>query len=61
MMGLDQDEMIQALNLTRAGRLAEATEVIQRTLGSASAPHRTPDADPTSSASPPSNWATRWT
>jgi poly(hydroxyalkanoate) depolymerase family esterase len=57
MMGLDQDEMIQALNLTRAGRLAEATEVIQRTLGSASAPHRTPDADPTSSASPPSNLA----
>jgi poly(hydroxyalkanoate) depolymerase family esterase len=37
MVGLDQDEMAQALKLTRAGRLAEATELIQRTLRSASA------------------------
>jgi poly(hydroxyalkanoate) depolymerase family esterase len=32
----DQDQMAQALQLTRAGRLAEATELIQRTLGSSS-------------------------
>ena len=36
MIGLDQDGMVQALNLTKAGRLAEATDVIQRTLGSSS-------------------------
>ena len=36
MIGLDQDGMIQALNLTKAGRLAEATELIQRMLGSSS-------------------------
>jgi poly(hydroxyalkanoate) depolymerase family esterase len=34
MIGLDQDGMVQALNLTKAGRLAEATDLIQRTLGS---------------------------
>ncbi len=37
MISLDQDDMNQALSLTRAGRLAEATELIQRTLGSPSA------------------------
>lgn len=48
MFGLDPDEMVQALNLTRAGRLAEATELIQRTLRSATASGPVP----TSSASP---------
>jgi poly(hydroxyalkanoate) depolymerase family esterase len=48
MMVLDQDQMAQALDLTRAGRLAEATELIQRTLGSAPAP----SPGPTSSAPP---------
>ena len=38
MIGLDQDQMAQALNLTRAGRLVEATDLIQRTLGSPPAP-----------------------
>jgi poly(hydroxyalkanoate) depolymerase family esterase len=37
MIGLDQDDMVQALSLTKAGRLAEATELIQRTLRSPSA------------------------
>ena len=37
MISLDQDDMNQALSLTKAGRLAEATELIQRTLGSPSA------------------------
>ena len=37
MISLDQDDMNQALNLTKSGRLAEATELIQRTLGSPSA------------------------
>jgi poly(hydroxyalkanoate) depolymerase family esterase len=36
MIGPDQDGMVQALNLTKAGRLAEATELIQRILGSSS-------------------------
>jgi poly(hydroxyalkanoate) depolymerase family esterase len=36
MIGLNQDGMVQALNLTKAGRLAEATDLIQRTLGSSS-------------------------
>jgi poly(hydroxyalkanoate) depolymerase family esterase len=36
MIGIDQDDMVQALNLTRAGRLAEATEFIQQTLRSPS-------------------------
>ena len=34
MIHLDQDDMNQALSLTKAGRLAEATELIQRTLQS---------------------------
>jgi len=33
-MSLDQGDMVHALNLTKAGQLAEATELIQRTLGS---------------------------
>jgi poly(hydroxyalkanoate) depolymerase family esterase len=37
MISLDQDDMNQALSLTKAGRLAEATALIQRTLGSPSA------------------------
>ncbi len=37
MISLDQDDMNQALSLTKAGRLAEATKLIQRTLGSPSA------------------------
>jgi poly(hydroxyalkanoate) depolymerase family esterase len=37
MISLDQDDMNQALSLTKSGRLAEATELIQRTLGSRSA------------------------
>jgi hypothetical protein len=37
MISLDQDDMNEALSLTKAGRLAEATELIQRTLGSPSA------------------------
>src|SRR6476660_1053812 len=37
MISLDQDDMNQALSLTKAGRLGEATELIQRTLGSPSA------------------------
>jgi len=37
MIHLDQDDMNQALSLTKAGRLAEATALIQRTLGSSSA------------------------
>jgi len=45
MIGLDQDGMVQALNLTKAGRLAEATEVIQRTLGSSSKAGSPPDID----------------
>jgi poly(hydroxyalkanoate) depolymerase family esterase len=36
MINLDQNQMAEALQLTRAGRLAEATELIQRTLGSSS-------------------------
>jgi poly(hydroxyalkanoate) depolymerase family esterase len=48
--GLDQDEMAQALNLTRAGRLAEATERIQRTLGLASM--RSPMQSPVPFSSP---------
>ena len=36
MIGFDQDAMTQALNLTKAGRLAEATELIQGRLGSGS-------------------------
>jgi poly(hydroxyalkanoate) depolymerase family esterase len=48
--GLDQHEMVQALNLTRAGRLAEATERIQRTLGLASM--RSPMQSPVPSSSP---------
>jgi poly(hydroxyalkanoate) depolymerase family esterase len=36
MIGFDQDTMTQALNLTKAGRLAEATELIQGRLGSGS-------------------------
>jgi poly(hydroxyalkanoate) depolymerase family esterase len=36
MIGLDQDRMVQALNLTKAGRLTEATDLIQQTLGSSS-------------------------
>jgi poly(hydroxyalkanoate) depolymerase family esterase len=43
MMGLDQNEMAQALNLTKAGKLAEATEAIQRMLQSASAPQAMPN------------------
>ena len=40
MISLDQDDMNQALSLTKAGRLAEATKLIQRTLGSPQlAPH----------------------
>ena len=52
MIGLDQDGMVQALNLTRAGRLAEATQLIQRTLGSASAPYPMPGSGRASSAFP---------
>jgi poly(hydroxyalkanoate) depolymerase family esterase len=52
-ISLDQDGMVQALNLTRAGRLAEATELIQRTLQSSSPPYPMPGPIPTSSASPP--------
>lgn len=44
MIGLDSDEMGQALNLTKAGRLSEATELIQRTLRSASASGPAPNA-----------------
>jgi poly(hydroxyalkanoate) depolymerase family esterase len=47
MRGIDQGEMAQALNLTRAGRLAEATELIQRTLRSGATPR-----DPIPSESP---------
>lgn len=36
MIGFDQDAMTQALNLTKAGRLAEATDLIQGRLGSGS-------------------------
>jgi poly(hydroxyalkanoate) depolymerase family esterase len=43
MIGLDQDEMVQALNLTKAGRLAEATDLIQRMLGSSSKSGLSPD------------------
>jgi poly(hydroxyalkanoate) depolymerase family esterase len=39
MNSLDQDGMVQALNLTKAGRLAEATQLIQRTLGSPTTPY----------------------
>ena len=42
MTGLDRDEMVQALILTNAGRLAEATELIQRTLRSPSASGQIP-------------------
>ena len=45
---IDQNEMVRALNLTRAGRLTEATELIQRTLRSSSAA----GTDPTSLAPP---------
>lgn len=45
MMGLDQDDMVRALNLTRAGQLAEATELIQRTLGSSAKPVPSPKTD----------------
>jgi hypothetical protein len=51
MTGLDQHEMVQALNLTRAGRLAEATERIQRTIGLPSM--RSPIQSPVPSSSPP--------
>jgi poly(hydroxyalkanoate) depolymerase family esterase len=50
MTGLDQHEMVQALNLTRAGRLAEATERIQQTLGLPSM--RSPMQSPVPSSSP---------
>jgi len=36
MIRLDQDDMVQALSLTKAGRLVEATELIQQTLRSPS-------------------------
>lgn len=44
MTNLDPGEMVKALNLTKAGQLAEATELIQRTLRSpsASGPIQTP-------------------
>jgi poly(hydroxyalkanoate) depolymerase family esterase len=45
MIGLDQDRMVQALNLTKAGRLAEATDLIQRTLGSNSPSGSSPNMD----------------
>ena len=38
-----QDGMAEALHLTRQGRLAEATAVIQHTLGGTSAPASSPD------------------
>jgi poly(hydroxyalkanoate) depolymerase family esterase len=37
MIPIDQDDMVQALSLTKAGRLAEATELIQQALRSPSA------------------------
>jgi poly(hydroxyalkanoate) depolymerase family esterase len=49
MIGLDQDGMVQALNLTKAGRLAEATELIQRILGSSS---DSPESNSKSGSSP---------
>jgi poly(hydroxyalkanoate) depolymerase family esterase len=52
MIGIDQGEMAQALSLTRAGRLAEATEQIQRTLHSASMPNPMPGPARTSSRPP---------
>jgi len=42
MINLDQNHMAEALQLTRAGRLAEATELIQRTLGSSSKSGQSP-------------------
>jgi poly(hydroxyalkanoate) depolymerase family esterase len=49
MIGLDQDRMVQALNLTKAGRLTEATDLIQQTLGSSS---KSAESSPRSSSSP---------
>ena len=61
MIHLDQDDMNQALSLTKAGRLAEATELIQRTLqspsarspfGTASQPHPASTVSEPASSSP---------
>jgi poly(hydroxyalkanoate) depolymerase family esterase len=52
MHGLDQDEMAEALNLTRAGRLTEATELLQRTLGAAPTTYTTTGASPRTPAPP---------
>ncbi|MHB1131418.1 MAG: extracellular catalytic domain type 1 short-chain-length polyhydroxyalkanoate depolymerase [Chloroflexota bacterium] len=49
--GYMQSTMTEALRLTRAGRLAEATAIIQRNLGAAPTPENTA-ARPTSAAAP---------
>jgi hypothetical protein len=41
-----QDDMAEATRLTRGGRLAEATALIQRTLGRRGAPTKTPPRRP---------------
>ena len=42
----DQNHMLEALNLTKAGRLNEATALIQRSLGSGSNPDSSSGVDP---------------
>jgi poly(hydroxyalkanoate) depolymerase family esterase len=56
MIGLDQDRMVQALNLTKAGRLTEATDLIQQTLGSSAT---SGEASSKSSSSPDINLLNR--